>query len=358
MDSDNKKVILGMSGGVDSSVAAGLLKQQGYEVIGVTLLLLPKSCESHRIDACCGSEAVEDARAVCAQFDIPFYCIDRRGKFVSEIIDYFCAEYERGRTPNPCIVCNLRIKFEELLRKANEVGARWIATGHYAQISTIDGRCLLRQGVDLRKEQSYFLFGLDQPTLSRTIFPLGQMLKKDVRRLAGEMELKIHNKPESQEICFVPGKRYVEFLRKWTPEKFIAGDILDKEGDVIGRHQGIQRYTIGQRRGTGVACGKPVYVFSIDPAANTITLGDTEDLLSTEMRVKDLQWIEKADGRNRIRASVKIRYNHPGSEATIIVGDDNSAQVIFDRPERAITPGQAAVFYRDDVVLGGGWIEL
>jgi len=357
MKTHSRKVILGMSGGVDSSVAAAVLKQRGYEVIGVTLALLPPKCDSPRADACCGVQAVEDARAVCAQLDIPFYCINRADKFAVEIIDYFCAEYNCGRTPNPCVVCNHRIKFPELLKKADEVGAEYIATGHFARITASDGRYSLLQGVDRSKEQSYFLFGLNQSTLSRIIFPLGEMRKEEVRRLAERLELKVHNKPESQEICFVPDNRYPEFLRQWAPQDIVPGDILDKQGRKIGCHKGIQFYTIGQRRGAGVALGKPLYVIDIDAETNTIVMGDNEDLLKKRMRVGNLMWIEQITDQHQLKATVKVRYNHPEAPATIVLAKDNSAEIIFDKPERAITPGQAAVFYRDEVVLGGGWIE-
>ena len=358
MSNTKPKVILGMSGGVDSSVAAALLQQEGFEVIGVNLVMLPEKCDVLRLDACCGSQAVTDARAVCDQIGIPFYCINRREEFLSGVIDYFCSEYKSARTPNPCVVCNHSIKFPELLHKADELEADYIASGHFANIvhDPDSGRYTLWRGTDKKKDQSYYLFGLDQKTLSRTLFPLGKMLKEEVRNLAVEMGLKVHSKPESQEICFVPGNRYSEFLEGWVPEDLCEGAIVDKEGHELGRHKGIQYFTIGQRRGTGIAQGKPVYVIDIDEKTNTVTIGDNTDLMQDRMKVSDIIWCHETPATKQISASVKVRYNHPGSSATINITSGNEAEVVFDSPERAITPGQAAVFYEGEMVLGGGWI--
>jgi tRNA-uridine 2-sulfurtransferase len=358
MSNTNPKVILGMSGGVDSSVAAALLQQQGFQVIGVNLVMLPEKCDVLRLDACCGSQAVTDARAVCDQIGIPFYCINRRDEFLSGVIDYFCSEYKSARTPNPCVVCNHSIKFPELLRKADELEAEYIATGHFANIvhDPEGGRYTLHKGTDEKKDQTYYLFGLDQKTLSRTIFPLGKMLKDQVRNLAVEMGLKVHGKPESQEICFVPGDRYSEFLESWVPEDLVEGAIIDKDGRELGRHKGIQYFTIGQRRGTGVAQGKPVYVIDIDEKTNTVVVGDNSDLMHDRMNVTDIIWCNGTPDDDEISATVKVRYNHPGALATIKISRGNEAEVVFDPPERAITSGQAAVFYDGDIVLGGGWI--
>jgi len=350
------KVVLGMSGGVDSSVAAALLKQRGYQVIGVNLMMLPEKCDVMRLDACCGSQAVDDARAVCDQLDVPFYCVKRQEIFESAVIDYFCAEYRVGRTPNPCVVCNHKIKFPQLLCLADQLGADYIASGHFANVRRVNGGYQLCKGVDEKKDQSYYLFGLDQSVLSRTIFPLGKMLKRQVRNLAVEMELKVHTKPESQEICFVPGNSYSRFLKSWVPDELIKGNIVDKHGRVFGRHSGIQCFTIGQRRRTGVACGRPVYVIDIDRRANAVVVGEKVDLMKDRMLVADMIWCGEKPNK-KMQASVKIRYNHCGSMAAVYPKQDNCVEIKFEKPERAITPGQAAVLYQDDVVLGGGWIE-
>jgi tRNA-specific 2-thiouridylase len=354
----SKKVILGMSGGVDSSVAAVLLKEQGYEVIGVTLVLLPRDLDSDRADACCGAQAVEDARAVCHQLDIRFHAVNRRQRFRKAVIDYFCDEYVAGRTPNPCLVCNRDLKFPELLRLAQMLDADYVATGHYAGIEKGDGDGFrLLKGLDEAKEQSYFLFTLTQEMLSKIIFPLGEMTKEDVRKLSGELGLKVHGKPESQEVCFVAENRYESFIKKWIPEKLRPGPIYDTAGNKIGQHKGVPLYTIGQRRGMGIANEKPLYVLSINADDNTIVAGPDDELLKAELTGKDAAWVSGQAPTEAIRAEVKIRYNHPGSKAVVAPLEAGRVKVAFDQPERAITPGQAAVFYQGDVVLGGAWIE-
>lgn len=354
----SKKVVLGMSGGVDSSVAAVLLKQQGYEVFGVALVLLPQDLEGERADACCGAQAVEDARAVCEELKIPFYPLNRRRPFREHVMDYFCDEYVEGRTPNPCIVCNRDIKFPELLRLARMLDADFIATGHYARIAKeAGGECSLRKGVDEAKEQSYFLFTLDQRMLRRILFPLGEMMKKNVRRLARERGLKVHSKPESQEVCFVAENRYDLFLKKWIPEKLHPGPVYDPAGREIGRHKGIPLYTIGQRRGMGIAGEKPLYVLSINAADNSLIAGPDEALFKAEWTAREAVWVSGRAPRKPFEADVKIRYQHAGSRAVVTPIEGKRVRVVFEHPERAITPGQAAVFYDGDEVLGGAWIE-
>jgi tRNA-specific 2-thiouridylase len=353
-----KKVILGMSGGVDSSVAAALLKKQGYEVIGVTLVLLPRDLDGDRLDACCGAQAVEDARAVCDQLDIRFYAVNRRQRFLKHVIDYFCDEYVAGRTPNPCIVCNRDLKFPELLRLATILEADSIATGHYAKIMRDnDGLFHLCKGADEDKEQSYFLYTLTQEILSRILFPLGDMSKSEVRRMAEELGLKVHGKPESQEVCFVAEDRYEAFLEKWIPGKLKPGPIYDVQGNVMGHHRGIPLYTIGQRRGMGISHKNPLYVLSINVADNSLVAGENENLLAGELLGTDAVWVSGRPPQEPIAVQVKIRYNHPGANALVSPLEDGRVKVVFEKPERAITPGQAAVFYDGECVLGGAWIE-
>lgn len=351
-------MILGMSGGVDSSVAAALLKQQGYDVTGVTLVLLPRELDSDRADACCGAQAVEDARVVCDQLDIRFYAVNRRQKFRKAVIDYFCDEYVAGRTPNPCLVCNRDLKFPELLRLAQILDADYVATGHYARIEEREGGTLrLCKGIDEAKEQSYFLFTLTQEMLGKIIFPLGEMTKEEVRKLSGELGLKVHGKPESQEVCFVAENRYQSFIKKWIPDKLRPGPIYDTEGNEIGRHKGIPIYTIGQRRGIGIANEKPLYVLSIDSEDNSIVAGRDDELLKTELLGRETVWVSGEAPEKAVEAEVKIRYLHPGAKALVTPLEGGRVKVVFEEPERAVTPGQAAVFYHDHIVLGGAWIE-
>ena len=353
-----KKVILGMSGGVDSSVAAALLKRQGYEVIGITLVFLPPELESDRPDACCGSQAVEDARAVSQQLDLRFYAVNRRQKFREQVMEYFCDEYVAGRTPNPCIVCNRDQKFPELLRLAQVLDAEYVATGHYARIQTgEDGLIRLCKGVEEAKDQSYFLYVLTQEMLGKILFPLGEMSKEQVRRLAEELGLDVHGKPESQEVCFVADNKYPSFLRKWIPGKLRPGAIYDTDGNEIGRHKGIPLYTIGQRRGIGIAGGEPLYVLSINPQDNSIVVGPDDQLYKTELVGNGAMWIAGHAPEKPVEAQVRIRYNHPGSNALVTPLEGGRVKITFERPERAITPGQAAVFYDGETVLGGAWIE-
>ncbi len=347
-----------MSGGVDSSVAAALLKEQGYDITGVSLVFLPRELDSQRSDACCGAQAVEDAKSVCHQLDIRFYAVNRREKFRKAVMDYFCDEYVAGRTPNPCIVCNRDLKFPELLRLARILDADYVATGHYARITKgQDGTLRLLKGVDEAKDQSYFLYMLTQDMLGKTMFPLGEMTKEEVRRLAGELRLKVHGKPESQEVCFVAEDRYASFLKRWIPEKLRPGPIYDTKGNQIGRHKGIPLYTVGQRRGMGIANEEALYVLSINAADNSIVAGPDKALLKSEFVGREVVWVSGHSAEHPVQAEVKIRYNHPGARAAVIPHEGGRVKVIFEKPERAITPGQAAVFYDGETVLGGAWIE-
>lgn len=348
-----------MSGGVDSSAAAALLREQGYEVIGVTLKLWPQDCLSRAEDKCCGPQAVTDARAVAGKLGIPFYLIDEAADFQKEVIQYFAEEYRAGRTPNPCVMCNEKLKFGTLIRRARQLGADFVATGHYARVehSTSGGRHLLRRGRDPRKDQSYFLFSLRQDQLARTLFPLGELSKTVTREVARDHSLKTAEKEESMEICFVPGNDYGRFLEQSKLVSRHRGEIVDLRGRVIGTHEGIEFFTIGQRRGLGVSSPAPLYVVDLDPVSNRVVVGDDTALERSEFTVERCNWIPFATPPARLEAAVKIRYNHPGTAATIEPLADGGARIRLHEPQRAITPGQACVFYQDDLVVGGGWIR-
>ncbi len=354
------RVLVAMSGGVDSSVTAALLAQDGYDVVGITMRLGAHDTieEDTGRPSCCSLQGVEDARRVAAQLDIPFYAVNYEAIFTQYIVDYFCAEYSRGRTPNPCIICNQKLKFGKLLHLAYQLEAEYVATGHYARIEhdIASDRYLLKKGVDVRKDQSYALFSLTQEQLRHALMPLGTYTKSQVRALANELELKVRDKPESQELCFINDNDYNRFLMERIPKKIQPGPILDTRGNVLGTHRGIHFYTIGQRKGLGLALGKPMYVVKIDTRNNAVIIGDNTELLRTEFRVENLNFISQESLDTPIHVQVKIRYNDPGYWATLSQISSNEALVRFDEPRRAITPGQAAVFYDDDLVIGGGWI--
>ncbi len=352
-----ERVVVAMSGGVDSSVAAALLADQGYDVIGITLNVWPRTTPAvERVDSCCSLAAVEDARRVADRLGIAHYTLNFREAFARCVIADFVEEYRRGRTPNPCIRCNEFIKFESLLHKALELGARYVATGHYVRVETSDVRHLLRKGIDHGKDQSYVLYTLTQEQLAHTLFPLGSLTKVETRRVAQERLLPVAQKPESQEICFVPDNNYGGFLRDYVPGAAVPGPIVDKDGNQLGQHQGIICYTIGQRRGLGLPGPKPWYVVGIDAGENTIVVGHDEDLFADELVAENVNLIawDKLDAPTKV--SAKIRYRAPESPATAIPLDGNRLLVRFDHPQRAITPGQAVVLYQDDVVVGGATI--
>ncbi|MFQ5862486.1 MAG: tRNA 2-thiouridine(34) synthase MnmA [Candidatus Brocadiales bacterium] len=357
-----KRVVVAMSGGVDSSVAAYLLKEQGYDVVGLFMRMGNLSGvgtpQESRDRSCCSLEDAHDARRVAESLDIPFYVLNFKEEFEG-LVDYFCAEYARGRTPNPCIICNQTLKFGKLLRFASYLGAHYLATGHYARLEGAEGRYVLKTGTDRRKDQSYVLFSLSQEQLARALFPLGEWTKEEVRRKAAELGLRTRAKPDSQEICFVSEDGYGGLIRERTGSTIRAGLIKDTQGRVLGSHPGIQFFTIGQRRGLGIAMGEPYYVVDIDPVDQVVTVGMSEKTLVTTFFVKGLNWVAIERPVGEIEAGVKIRYTHRVAPAAIYpVGDDSDAvRVVFDEPQKAVTPGQAAVFYRGDVVLGGGWIE-
>ena len=437
-----KKVVVAMSGGVDSSVAACLLQEQGYEVLGLFMRTgvaepdadagagSPDACavregqtsntsadckrdetanadrfltgaarnarrteetpakagREHR--GCCSASDAADARFVAGMLGVPFYALNFERDF-DQLIDYFADEYARGRTPNPCVVCNDRLKFGKIVDYADAVGARYIATGHYARVGRCDGRPVLMRGVDAQKDQSYVLFGLDSGILDRLLFPVGELTKTEVRAIADRLDLPNRDKPDSVEICFVPDRDYARVVRQRRPDAFSEGDVLDAGGNVIGQHKGIGQYTIGQRRGLGIAAGTPVYVTDINVERNTVTLGEGEALMSGGLIATRANFLAEVPA-GPFRANVKIRYLHQATPATVeLVSGDVGAPgvgihesgapssrkksvertdqlgaavggrvcVTFDTPQRAVTPGQAVVFYDGDVVLGGAWIE-
>ena len=357
MNRNRKRVLLGMSGGVDSSVAGYLLREQGYDVIGVTMKVWPQDCISRAEDKCCGPQAVADARAVAHSLGIPHYVVDEADRFERTVIDYFTSEYQAGRTPNPCVMCNEKLKFGNLWGKAEALGCDYIATGHYAIIEHHRDRVLLRKGVDPRKDQSYFLFSLRQPQLRHALTPLGTMRKPEIRKIARSLGLKVADKIDSQEICFVPGNDYKAFLRSHLGEnEFHRGEIYDVEGNFVGEHDGIELFTIGQRKGLPGGSAKPRYVVDLDAETNRVIVGDVEDLVCDEFEIDRTNWIARELPDEDVDATVKIRYSHPGTPATVTSLENHRARIRLHEPQRAITPGQAAVIYDGDVVIGGGWI--
>lgn len=357
---NKKKAVVAMSGGVDSSVTACLLKEQGYDVIGLFMrmgnLYGDGTAHESRARSCCSLEDAYDAERVAEYLNIPFYVLNFKEAFEG-LVDYFCAEYARGRTPNPCIICNQSLKFGKLLKFAYSIGADLLATGHYARLEEVKGRYILKTGLDGRKDQSYVLFSLSQEQLAHAIFPLGEWTKEQVREKASELGLRNRAKPDSQEICFVPDDGYGGLIRERTGNNVRTGLIKDIQGRVLGSHPGIQFFTIGQRRGLGIAMGEPYYVVDIDPVEGTVTVGRDRETLVTEFLVTGQNWVSIEKPMGEIRVDVKIRYNHKAVPAAIYPTGDDVVRVVFDEPQRAVTPGQAAVFYRGDVVLGGGWIE-
>ena len=417
MSATKQRVLLGMSGGVDSSVAGYLLREQGYDVVGVTMKVWPQDCISRAEDKCCGPQAVADARNVAHSLGIPHYVVDEADQFEQLVINYFSSEYRAGRTPNPCVMCNEKLKFGKLWEKAEALGCDYIATGHYAIIEhdsakaddtrdsriashrsptfACEGRAILRKGADPRKDQSYFLFSLSQEQLLRALTPLGKMSKPEIREIARSLGLKVAEKVDSQEICFVPGNDYKAFLRSRLGEdEFHPGGIYDLDGNFLAPHNGIEMFTIGQRKGLPGGSPQPRYVVDIDPEASRVIVGSAEDLLTEEFEIERVNWnpgsaraSRAADGAapsvsceertfaetessrrgaemgtrgacapRALECTVKIRYAHPGTPATVTPLPNDRARVQLHEPQKAVTPGQAAVFYADDVVAGGGWI--
>ena len=357
---EKKKALIAMSGGVDSSVAACLMQDKGYDCIGVTMRLFDNgdiNISSEK--SCCSLSDVEDARSVCTVLGIPYYVFNFKDRFKECVMERFVSDYENGRTPNPCIDCNRYLKFDNLYRRAEELGCDCIVTGHYARVvyNEDTGRWNLLRAIYGDKDQSYVLYSLTQEQLAHTQFPLGGLTKPEVREIAAQHHMRNARKHESQDICFVPTGKYSDFIEEFTGKTYPEGDFVDRDGNVLGTHKGIIRYTVGQRKGLGLSLKQPMYVCSVDPVKNRVVLGTNEDLFSRELIANDINLISvpKIDGPMRVTA--KVRYRQPARPATVTQLSDDSIRVVFDEPQRAITKGQAVVLYDGDSVLGGGTIS-
>lgn len=354
-----KKVVVGMSGGVDSSVAAWLLKEQGYDVIGVTMQIWQEEPREVQEDngGCCGLSAVDDARRVAAALDIPYYVMNFREEFRKNVIDYFVEEYRQGRTPNPCIACNRYVKWESLLHRSMEIGADYIATGHYARIEQLEnGRYSLKVSEKGIKDQTYALYNLTQEQLKRTLMPVGRYSKDEIRAMAEQIHLKVANKPDSQDICFVPDGDYASYIENYTGQKACPGNFVLSDGTVVGRHRGIIHYTVGQRKGLGLSLGQPAFVLEIRPDTNEVVVGTNEESLTYHVRADRLNFMAVDDLKEPRRVFAKIRYNHRGAWCTVEKTGEDEILCTFEEPQRAVTPGQAVVLYDGEYVLGGGTI--
>lgn len=356
---EKKRVVVGMSGGVDSSVAAWLLKEQGYDVIGVTMQIWQDEEEKLQEEngGCCGLTAVDDARRVAASLDIPYYVMNFKREFKENVIDYFVDEYIGGRTPNPCIACNRFVKWESLLKRSMDIGADYIATGHYARVEQLpNGRYAVRTSATARKDQTYALYNLTQEQLKRTLMPVGGYTKEEIREMAAKMNLPVAHKPDSQDICFVPDGDYASFIEKTADQTFPQGNFVLADGTIVGRHNGIIHYTVGQRKGLGVAMGYPVFVLAIRPETNEVVLGKAEESLSRYVRADRINFMSVEDLKEPKKVWAKIRYNHKGAWCTVERTGEDEILCTFDEPLRAAAPGQAVVLYDGEYVLGGGTI--
>ena len=354
----SKKALIAMSGGVDSSVAAALMVDKGYDCMGCTMRLYENDMVGKDLfDTCCSLADTQDARAVCDRLGIDYQIFHYEAEFRENVIEPFVCSYERGETPNPCIRCNKYLKFDILYQKGREMGFDYIVTGHYARIEEKDGHFYLLKAKDLNKDQSYVLYDLTEEQLSHTFFPLGEYTKTEARGIAEEKEFVTSHKSESQDICFVPDGDYEAMIKRYRGKEYPSGDFVDVNGNVLGQHKGIIGYTIGQRRGLGIPDKKRLYVTKLDVQNNQVVLGDNEDLFKREVQIRDFHWITGDAPKNEFRCSAKIRYRHKEQPGVCSINNDGSAIFTFDEPQRAITPGQSAVLYDGDYVLGGGIIS-
>ena len=349
---DEKKVLVAMSGGIDSSVCAAVLKQRGFEVTGVYMRFLPNSLKDE--DDLAARKSAQSA----ATIGIDYFCLDLREKFKDQIIDYFIKEYSLGYTPNPCVRCNSLMKFEALLKESQKIGAGYIATGHYVRIEKDQEKeeFHIKRGLDETKDQSYFLYLLSQRHLARTVMPLGEKRKDQVKKEAKSLKLPLLNRKESQEICFVPDKDYVRFIKKESSSGFVEGPILDERGNILGKHLGYAQFTIGQRKGLGLSSSQPLYVLDIDPKKNSVIVGPERSLYKKTLNASQVNWISGQDLKSSLSVKAQIRYNHKAQDAVVIPKNSGQVEVKFKNPQRAITPGQSVVFYDRDILLGGGTI--
>ena len=357
---EKKRVVVGMSGGVDSSVAAYLLKEAGYEVIGVTMQIWQDEAREvqEANGGCCGLDAVEDARRVASLLEIPYYVMNFRREFQERVIDYFMEEYLAGRTPNPCIACNRYVKWESLLQRSLEIGADYIATGHYARITRLpNGRYAVRNSKTAAKDQTYALYNLTQEQLRHTLMPVGAYTKEEIRQIAEKIGLQVAHKPDSMEICFVPDGDYAGFISRNSGREVPEGNFVTTDGTVVGRHKGITHYTVGQRKGLGLSMGRPVFVTEIRPDTNEVVVGDSAEVFSDRLLCDRLNFMGISGLDGELEVTARIRYNHPGARAVVRRLEDDLAEEVFEEPVRAVTPGQAVVFYDGGYVLGGGTIR-